>query len=142
MIFFSHPRSRLLCPPFPWQLSITHDGSTRPVFLITVSWNDTADDKDISDAATAALKEVERYTQEVGAANDWIYLNYAGRTQDVIKSYGPQNVAKLRAASKKYDPEQVFQKLVPGGYKIPPEEEQEQEEEEEGGYTDESGYDY
>lgn len=60
-----------------------------------------------------------RYTKKVGAANDWIYLNYAIRIQDVLGSYGPENVAKLRAASHKYDPDQVFQRLVPGGYKIP-----------------------
>lgn len=33
-------------------------------------------------------------------------------------SYGAENVAKMRAAAKKYDPEQVFQIRVPGGFKI------------------------
>lgn len=48
-----------------------------------------------------------------------IYLNYATKDQDPISSYGAANVQKLKAASRKYDPEQVFQKLVTGGFKLP-----------------------
>lgn len=50
--------------------------------------------------------------------NSFKYLNYAYKTQEPIKGYGHANVAKLKAASKKYDPAGVFQKLVPGGYKL------------------------
>ena len=45
-------------------------------------------------------------------------MNYAYPTQDVIGSYGDENVDFLRKVSRKYDPAQVFQKLVPGGYKL------------------------
>lgn len=38
--------------------------------------------------------------------------------KDPLASYGPENVAKIRAAATKYDPKQVFQKRVPGGFKI------------------------
>ncbi len=87
--------------------------------MITLGWDDPADDEDIYAAATATIEKVDRYSKKVGAGNDWIYLNYALQNQDVITSYGPENVKKLRAVSQKYDPGQVFQKLVPGGYKIP-----------------------
>ena len=33
-------------------------------------------------------------------------------------SYGPESVARLRAASRKYDPQGVFQTLCPGGFKL------------------------
>lgn len=45
-------------------------------------------------------------------------MNYAYPTQDVIGSYGAENVEFLRRVSRKYDPAQVFQRLVPGGYKL------------------------
>ena len=48
----------------------------------------------------------------------YIYLNYADDTQDVLGGYGDANKALMAAASKKYDPKGVFQKLVPGGWKI------------------------
>ena len=53
-----------------------------------------------------------------GLFNQYIYLNYALASQDPISGYGAANVAALTAASKKYDPSQVFQTLVPGGFKL------------------------
>jgi hypothetical protein len=47
-----------------------------------------------------------------------LYLDYADTTQDPLKSYGSENVEKMKAAAKKYDPFGVFQDLVPGGFKI------------------------
>ena len=49
---------------------------------------------------------------------EWIYLNYADKSQDPLASYGVENVKKMRDVAAKYDPEQVFQKLCPGGFKI------------------------
>jgi hypothetical protein len=36
----------------------------------------------------------------------------------VLNSYGVENLKKIKAAAAKYDPDQVFQKLCPGGFKI------------------------
>lgn len=48
----------------------------------------------------------------------WLYLNYAHSSQDVLKGYGQENVQKIRDAARKYDPEGVFQRLCPGGFKV------------------------
>lgn len=48
----------------------------------------------------------------------WQHLNYAAADQSPLQSYGPENVAKMRAAAAKYDPHGVFQRLCPGGFKI------------------------
>ena len=55
---------------------------------------------------------------KMGLQRQWIYLNYANDDQDPIGSYGSANVAKLQAASKKYDPTGLFQTNVPGGFKL------------------------
>lgn len=55
----------------------------------------------------------------VGGAQDWLYLNYADSSQDVLASYGLENVAIMREVSRRYDPAGVFQRLCPGGFKIP-----------------------
>jgi hypothetical protein len=47
-----------------------------------------------------------------------LYLDYADITQNPLASYGAENVKKMKEAAKKYDPSEVFQKLVPGGFKI------------------------
>ena len=50
---------------------------------------------------------------------EWIYLNYADKSQDPIASYGVENANKMRHVAIKYDPKLVFQRLCPGGFKIP-----------------------
>jgi FAD/FMN-containing dehydrogenase len=46
-------------------------------------------------------------------------LTYSGAGQEAIASYGSKNVAKLWKIAKAYDPTGVFQRLVPGGQKLP-----------------------
>lgn len=58
------------------------------------------------------------YAESIGADNPFIYLDYADKTQDPLSSYGSDNVALLRDAAAKYDPNGVFQTLLPGGFKI------------------------
>lgn len=54
-----------------------------------------------------------------GGLTDWLYMNYADSSQNVLGSYGVENVEELRRVAARYDPERVFQKLCPGGWKIP-----------------------
>ncbi len=63
---------------------------------------------------------VEAYAKKLGVAWGWKYLNYAGKDQDplALSSVGPDAFRKLAAASKKYDPNGVFQRLRGSGFKI------------------------
>lgn len=54
-----------------------------------------------------------------GGVVPWIYLNYAHPSQDVLQSYGPENVRLICETASRYDPERVFQRLCPGGFKLP-----------------------
>lgn len=54
-----------------------------------------------------------------GGVVPWIYLNYAHPSQDVLQSYGPDNISLICETASKYDPEGVFQHLCPGGFKLP-----------------------
>ncbi|KAK7424646.1 hypothetical protein QQZ08_008529 [Neonectria magnoliae] len=53
-----------------------------------------------------------------GVDNDYVYMNYASQFQDVVATYGASNKAKLKTVAKKYDPQQVFQVLQPGYFKL------------------------
>ena len=46
------------------------------------------------------------------------FQNDASYTQNVLAGYGAANLAALQAASKKYDPWQVMQKLQNGGFLV------------------------
>ncbi|KAI5919382.1 FAD-binding domain-containing protein [Camillea tinctor] len=68
----------------------------------------------------AGLKAVRDFAAGIeGGLLDSLYMNYADKTQDVLGSYGAENVERIKQVAAKYDPEQVFQKLCPGGWKIP-----------------------
>lgn len=69
--------------------------------------------------AKAWLEALQSFASAIENGNlPWIYLNYADRGQKVLESYGAANVQRMRRVAAKYDPEQVFQRLCPGGFKI------------------------
>ncbi|KAI9048410.1 hypothetical protein LZ554_007246 [Drepanopeziza brunnea f. sp. 'monogermtubi'] len=88
------------------------------MYQLFITWDNDSDDVDIIDAAYACIETIKAKTVATGTDNPFIYLNYAGEFQDPLGGYGKANVAKLAQLSAKYDPDGVFQKLVPGGFKI------------------------
>jgi len=85
---------------------------------LTIQWADAGDDVVVNNAAKGFIAAVTARAKQVGLFNEYIYLNYALESQDPIASYGQDNVGFLRQVSRRYDPKQVFQKLVPGGFKL------------------------
>ena len=62
--------------------------------------------------------KINALAQSMGLLHEFEYLNYADSSQNPIASYGADNVRRLRAMSRKYDPHGVFQRQVPGGFKL------------------------
>jgi FAD/FMN-containing dehydrogenase len=48
----------------------------------------------------------------------WLYLNYALPWQKVYESFGDANHQKMKDVKKRYDPNNVFGRLWPGGFKL------------------------
>ena len=69
-------------------------------------------------AGDSMIRDLSAYAESISKDNEFIYLDYAFENQNPLKSYGLENVEKLKAVSEKYDPRGVFQTLVPGGFKI------------------------
>ncbi|KAK3689098.1 hypothetical protein B0T22DRAFT_460912 [Podospora appendiculata] len=97
------------------------DRGTTPlvVALLSARWSDPADDEHIATAAQALMDAIEHDARSLGAYDPFIYLNYAGQGQDAIASYGAESLEKLRQVRERVDPNWVFTRQVPGGYKIP-----------------------
>ncbi len=81
-----------------------------------IDWQNTKDDDTVRTAAIAVTDKWEQLSKERGLFVDFWYMNDAGRDQNPLGSYGAQNIAKLKAISRKYDPAQVFQKLQNDGF--------------------------
>ncbi|PYH90414.1 FAD-binding domain-containing protein [Aspergillus ellipticus CBS 707.79] len=81
-------------------------------------WDNKTDDSLFYQLAQSGQQELDQYARSTGTYNEFVYLNYADSTQNPLRGYGPDNVEFMRQVAKKYDPEGVFQRLVPGGFKI------------------------
>ncbi|KAI0012284.1 FAD-binding domain-containing protein [Xylariaceae sp. FL0662B] len=71
-----------------------------------------------SPAFKAMFDEIESCARSVDKTVDFRYLNYCDGSQDPFRTYGEENIRKMKEVSAKYDPTGVFQERVPGGFKI------------------------
>ena len=86
--------------------------------LLTVQWAQTSDDAAVNKAAQDLFTQAEAASKSFNTYNPYLYLNYAADFQNPIAGYGAASIANLNAVSKKYDSDQLFQKQVPGGFKL------------------------
>lgn len=62
------------------------------------------------------MAAVSTAAAEKGKLMDLVFMNDSHSLQTPIASYGAASVAFLRACSKEYDPEGVFQRLQNSGF--------------------------
>lgn len=94
-------------------------GKTDDVLIdMTAAYDNESDDALVESVINDIVKKQKAFLKSRGYLLDFIYLNYADISQNVLSTWGNKSLAKLRAASKKYDPKGVFQKKSPGGYKL------------------------
>ncbi len=115
-------------PPAYWKDSVARggnvlglerfNGQTLCIYQAYISWQGAQQDALFQQAGADLVSRIREYAVSIGADNPYLYLDYADKTQDPLAGYGADNVKKMKAAANKYDPLGVFQKLVPGGFKI------------------------
>ena len=86
--------------------------------LFTLSWTLPTDNARVEARIQQLENDIVALEKQKGVYNEFIYLNYAAEWQNPIAGYGAANVAFLKSVSKKYDPSGLFQKAVPGGFKL------------------------
>lgn len=88
------------------------------VYQLYLAWQGADQDDLFNGKGRQAIKDIKAASVANHTDNPFIYLNYADRSQEPLEGYGDASVAKIKAASAKYDPHGVFQTLMPGGFKI------------------------
>ena len=88
------------------------------VLNIAIMWSSPQDDDRIIAAGNRVVNSSVLLAKSMNADYKYIYQNYASQNQDVFAGYGAANQKRLIDISRKYDPEQVFQKLQPGYFKL------------------------
>lgn len=80
-------------------------------------WKEKADDEKITDAFKGVSEGIYWVVTSRCTLVPFKYLDYAWDFQDSIGSYGVEDKTFLQV-SRKYDPGGLFQKGVPGGFKL------------------------
>ncbi|KAL8784304.1 MAG: hypothetical protein Q9213_004062 [Squamulea squamosa] len=99
-------------------LGIAEEDGPLILMNLAVMWSDTADDERIIAAADRVIEQSHEIARKMNLDHRYIYQNYASLKQDVFAGYGGENQRRLIEISSKYDPDQVFQSLEPGYFKL------------------------
>lgn len=83
---------------------------------ITGTWKDRNDTAVIEETAVQLISDIESAAWAEGKQTGYVYLNYAHSGQKVFGE--GERLERLRDVSKRYDPDGIFQRCVPGGFKL------------------------
>lgn len=85
---------------------------------VNVGWANASDDATVDRILKDCIAEIDSYAKDQGKFDSLRFINDAAPAQRPLISYGQESYDRLKAASRKYDPQGTFQKLMPGGYKL------------------------
>jgi FAD/FMN-containing dehydrogenase len=84
-----------------------------------MAWWHEEDDNKAYTLSKAIMDRVDQAADKVNDSLDYVFMNDASKDQNVLASYGQDNLALMKKVQLKYDPTKAFQKLVKGGFKLP-----------------------
>ncbi|KAL8866197.1 MAG: hypothetical protein Q9198_008994 [Flavoplaca austrocitrina] len=88
-------------------------------FVLDAGWISSDADAMIHNATRALNTRIKDASKAERVYEPYEFMNDASWDQDVISTYGVEGQRNMRQVQRKYDPNMVFQKLVPGGWKLP-----------------------
>jgi hypothetical protein len=96
------------------------DPSDGPLFVVLLNptWDSPEDDLRIHKGVEELLAKFKIGAKEKGLLHRYPFTNYAYNHEDALNGYGEESLESLRNVNAKYDPDGIFQKAVPGGFKI------------------------
>ncbi|KAK7953148.1 FAD-binding domain-containing protein [Apiospora saccharicola] len=95
------------------------NGPLVSVLLLTY-WTNKSDEAAVLETMKTILGSIKSRAAARDLLVPYTYMNYAFASQNPIGSYGAENKAELQRVSRRYDPQGLFQKGVPGGFKLFP----------------------
>lgn len=86
--------------------------------MIAFSTTDERYDDEVIATQQCLLRKIRAEAEKRNLYHPFLFANYAGRFQDVMGSYGSKNAQFLSEMARVYDPEQIFQHLQQGTFKV------------------------
>ncbi|KAF1978286.1 FAD-binding domain-containing protein [Bimuria novae-zelandiae CBS 107.79] len=97
------------------------DPADGPLFVILINptWDLAENDEQVYSAIEDLTQKFKNIASERGLLHRYVFTNYGYHKEDVLAGYGERSGLRMRETSKRYDPDGIFQKAVPGGFKLP-----------------------
>ncbi|KAF2167312.1 hypothetical protein M409DRAFT_66307 [Zasmidium cellare ATCC 36951] len=102
----------------PNPIGLNYSTTDRIALVLNPTWLDATQDDQVAKAANDWVDRIQEWTNVHGKSSPLELLPYAAPFQDPLEFYGDDNLKFLQEVAKKYDPDEAFQKLVPGGFKV------------------------
>ncbi|KAM0276819.1 hypothetical protein ACHAQH_006354 [Verticillium albo-atrum] len=83
-----------------------------------VEWKSAKYEDAVNKWVESTTKAINDATKAAGLFDAFNYMGEAAAFQEVFPGYGAASAKKLLDISRKYDPLRVFQRLLPGGFKL------------------------
>ena len=99
-------------------LGTTPASGNSVILLLSASWSDNTASETVYGKAEELMGKINKAAQQMGLLKEFVYANYGGRHQRPFESYGKANYQFLKKVAGRYDPKGMFQKQVPGGFKL------------------------
>jgi hypothetical protein len=88
------------------------------IMMLNPTWNASSDDDRVHKGVETILAASRAMASERGLLHRYIFTNYAYYKESLFQGYGEKSLAALRETGQKFDPKGIFQKAVPGGFKL------------------------
>ncbi|KAI0838296.1 hypothetical protein F5Y06DRAFT_296839 [Hypoxylon sp. FL0890] len=87
-------------------------------WVFTDEWPQDGDDAAAHQAVSTMSQRAQELARETRLFLEYLSMNFASSSQDVLRSYGVGNIRRLWETAAKYDPDCVFQKLQNDGFSL------------------------
>lgn len=96
------------------------EGCTEPLIIIgcSVTWTKASDDDLVRSTVRRTLDRIEAAAAARDAGHPYRFMNYAMEWQRPYEGCGEENLMLMQEASRKYDPDGLFQSGSAGGFKL------------------------
>ncbi|KAK3374237.1 hypothetical protein B0T24DRAFT_290224 [Lasiosphaeria ovina] len=88
------------------------------IVQLAVTWENAAIDSAVEASCQKLIGQVKALAASRKLDRGFIYVNYAGKSQDVFRGYGAANLARLKRVAKTVDPQGLLQRLWKGYFKL------------------------
>ncbi|KAF2222365.1 hypothetical protein BDZ85DRAFT_126899 [Elsinoe ampelina] len=98
-------------------LGLDAEDEALTLILLNPRWSNKEDDEGMYRFGSDLFKRIKEAAVERGCEKGYLYMNYASEFQDVVASYGSAG-ERLREVAREWDPRGVWQRLMPGYFKL------------------------